>query len=104
MAEIYEKMQRRKVSISEDAAALGAYRRTRDEETFPMDVALRIAGGESPVRIFRRHRNLTQDALGAAAGISKGYVSEIEHRRKPGSVAVLRRLAAALSVDLDDLI
>lgn len=88
----------------EDAAALGAYRRTRGEETFPMEVAMRIAGGESPVRVFRQHRGLTQDTLGAAAGISKGYVSEIEHGRKPGSVAVLRRIAAALGVDLDDLL
>jgi transcriptional regulator with XRE-family HTH domain len=38
-----------------------------------------------------------------AAGVGKSYVSQIEAGKKPGSVAVLKRMATVLRVALDDL-
>jgi transcriptional regulator with XRE-family HTH domain len=46
---------------------------------------------------------MTQQSLAALAGISKPYLSQLEHGRREGSVTVLRALAGALGVDLDDL-
>ncbi len=48
--------------------------------------AKRLLDGESPVRIWREKRGMTQRPR-AAAAIPPGYLSEIESRGKPGSVA-----------------
>jgi len=57
-----------------------------------------------PLRIWREYRGLTQESLAGEADIGKSYISQIESGAKPGSVAVLKKLAAALNVDVDDLI
>ncbi|MGD0388720.1 MAG: helix-turn-helix transcriptional regulator [Tepidisphaeraceae bacterium] len=75
----------------------------RKEEAFPSDVAGRLVAGESPIRVFREHRGLTQEQLAKAAKIARPYLAEIEAGRKEGSVSVLRALAAALKLDLDDI-
>ena len=66
--------------------------------------AKRLLDGESPVRIWREKRGMTQRALAAAAATPAGYLSEIESRRKPGSVAAYRALATALAVPMEDLV
>jgi len=63
----------------------------------------RLLAGESPVRIWREKRGLTQRALAAAAAIPAGYLSEIEAGKKPGSVAAYRALAKTLAVPMEDL-
>ena len=64
----------------------------------------RLLAGESPVRIWREKRGLTQRALAAAAAIPAGYLSEIEGGKKPGSVAAYRALAKTLAVSMEDLV
>ena len=75
-----------------------------DEEGFPADIAKRLVKGENPVRVLREYRGLTQDVLAGKAGISKGMVSKIESGHKTGSIDTLKAIAAALSVDLDDIV
>ena len=70
----------------------------------PHPVALAIMDGTRPVRAFRDHRGLTLRDLSERAGISIGYLSEIERGRKPGSVAALNRVAAALDTTIDALV
>ena len=77
--------------------------KTRKEEAFPSDVAERLVAGEHPIRVFRDHRGLTQEQLAKAAKIARPYLAEIESGRKDGSVTVLRAIAAALKLDLDDI-
>lgn len=74
------------------------------DEMIPADIVNRLLDSESPVRVWRDHRKLSAQALAERAGISAAYLSEIERGHKEGSVAVLKRLAEALSVDLDDLV
>ncbi len=75
-----------------------------DAETVPHEVVLRLVAGESPLRVWREYRGLTQASLAEQAKLDKTYLSQIETGRKRGSVEVLRRLADALSVDMDDLV
>jgi transcriptional regulator with XRE-family HTH domain len=49
-----------------------------------------------------RARSLTETA--AQAGVSKGFLSQLERGRSRASVATLRRLAAVLDVALPDLL
>jgi len=50
------------------------------------------------LKTLRAYRNLTQDGLADAAGISKNYLAEIETSRKYPSPDVHLRLARALGV------
>ncbi len=57
----------------------------------------RLLAGEHPLTVWREKRGMTQAALASAAGLSSTYLSEIEARQQPGSVA-------ALEVAIDDLV
>ena len=50
------------------------------------------------LKMLRASRNMTQDKLAEAAGISKNYVAEIETGRKYPSSTIYLSLAKALSV------
>ena len=69
----------------------------------PIELVERLIAGEHPIRVWRAHRGLTREALAAAAGVSPSYLTEIETRRKPGSLDAMIKLAAALRISLDDI-
>ena len=88
-----------------DSADIDAARQARDAGDYvPAAVVNRLVGGENPLRVWREHRGMTAKALAEAAGVSQPYMSELEGGHKQPSVDVLKRLAAALDVDLDDLV
>ena len=60
------------------------------------DAAKGRLAGESPVRIWRDHRALTQEALAKVSKVSRAMIAAIEAGRKTGGVA-------ALKVDLENL-
>jgi DNA-binding XRE family transcriptional regulator len=74
------------------------------EETWPHELVVELLKTDSRVRTFRNYRGLTVSDLAEAVGISQPYLSEIESGKKTGSVDVLKRIAKALKVDLDDLV
>ncbi len=89
--------------LDEDLAAYDAAR-TSDEERFPAEVADRLIAGESPLKVFREYRGLTQGRLAEATKTTAPYLSQIENGRRTGSVGLLQRLADALRVEIDDLV
>ncbi len=91
---------------AEEAADLAAYEeaRAREEEAFPLVVAERLVAGAHPVKVFREYRGLTQAELARQVGLSPMYFSQIETGRRGGSTKALRRIAAALDIDLADLV
>lgn len=96
-------------AAAEDLADLQSFDRARvalaagEDELIPADHANRLLNGETPLRVYRDLRGLTQAALADRAGVNRVTVAEIETGRKQGSVATLRALAGALGVTLDDL-
>jgi DNA-binding XRE family transcriptional regulator len=74
-----------------------------EDELIPLEIAERRLGGESTVEIWREYRGLTQEALAKASKVSRAMIAAIEARHKTGGVATLKKLAAALRVDLDQL-
>ncbi len=78
--------------------------KSRNEEAFPSEVANRLVAGENPIRVFRDYRGLTQQQLAKLAKIARAYLAQIEAGRKQGSVSVLRAIAKALKLDLDDIV
>ena len=75
-----------------------------EEELIPGDVVERLVEGENPVRVWREHRGLTQEELGARTGLSGPYLSQIESGKREGTVKVFAALAKALDADIDDLV
>ena len=70
----------------------------------PHEVALDILRGTGPILAFRRHRGLTLRELSERSGIAVGYLSEIERRRRPGTISAWARIAGALGTTIDVLV
>ena len=88
---------------SVDRAAIDrALRENAAGETIPGQVMHAILDGAPPSRAWRQHRRLTLDGLAAKVGVTKGHLSQIENGRKSATLDLVRRLAAALDVTLDD--
>jgi len=85
------------------AAERAARRRAEGEEYLPADMARAIIAGETPLRVWRKHRGYKLEQLGRLAGIKPSYLSEIELNKKPGTPAIWRKLAAGLNVTIDDI-
>lgn len=73
-------------------------------DALPLDLVKALADGTHPVRVWRRHRQLTLQDLSAATDIAQSYLTEIETGKKPGSLDAMIKIAAALKVSLDDLV
>ena len=73
------------------------------EEAVPTEFARRLIAGERPVRVWRDIRGLSGKALAEKAGLSAESLSQIETGEREGTLDLMRRLAEALGVTLDDL-
>lgn len=73
-------------------------------EELPWEMAEKLLEGHNPIRVWRTHRGLTASALAQAAGITPGFLSQLESGKKAGSAFTLKRLARELGVDMADLV
>ncbi len=69
----------------------------------PDEILRRELAGESPIKLWRERRGLTQQELAEKAGISKPYLSQIETGKRQGTVETLSALASSLDIPLDVL-
>lgn len=86
----------------EDAADVAIYdaRKAEDLSTLPAEVSMAIIRGESRLKALRKWRGLTQDRLAAEAGVTQGFLSDLEARRRAPSHSTLEKLATVLDVPL----
>lgn len=100
----------RLLAIAEDAEDRATFDRVKqalaagEEELIPEELVSRLISGESPVRVWREYRGLTQVVLAEKSGVNRVQISNIESGTKTGSVETLRKLAHALGVAMDDLV
>jgi DNA-binding XRE family transcriptional regulator len=101
----YDRIRR----AAEDLSDLRAFDRAKAnldsgaDELVPAESVHRLVEGESPLRVYRELRGLTQIGLAEVSGVNRVQIADIEAGRKSGSVSTLRKLAAALRVTIDDL-
>ncbi|NML10071.1 helix-turn-helix transcriptional regulator [Sphingobium sp. AR-3-1] len=98
----------RLVDIAEDradgmAAVDAEHRRVEGEEYVPVEVIDKIMAGDSPLRAWRKYRNLTLQQLGLKAGITSAYLSDLERGNNQGSIGTWIRLAESLTLSLSDI-
>lgn len=95
--------------FDEDAETVRIYRESMaaiergDDIALPEAVWDRLEARESPVRVLRDFRAMTQKELAEAAGISQSYLSEIERGTREGTLSTIKALAKALAVPLSVL-
>ncbi len=90
----------------EDLRDVAAYdhAKARDEEIFPSDLLKRMLDGDSPLKVFREYRGLSQAALAVKSGVERSMIAKIETTKREGSISTLKKLAHALELDIDDLV
>ena len=105
--ELYHRL----LELAEDAEDIRAANDAMSElasggdELVPADVARKLFQDEQHrLRVWREHRGMTQKQLESRSGVRQGYIAQIETGKKTGSIETLKKLAAALSIDIDDLV
>lgn len=87
------------------AAAEARDRRSEGRsEMLPIEVVERLHEGEQPVRVYREFRGLDIAALAHASGVDPGDLRAIEAGTRAGTFDEMRRVSAALRVDMEDLV
>lgn len=92
---------------AEDVAALARFAKRYakgSEETVPAEVVDRLLAGESPLRVWREFRGMTGAQVATAVQITPAHISKIESGKGEPSVALLKRLARLLRVDMEALV
>ncbi len=70
----------------------------------PADMVRRMLLEESnPIMEWRKHRGMTQASLAEKVGVQQAAIAQYEGGKREPAVKVLKKLAEALHVDLDDL-
>lgn len=105
----YEMLVAKAAEADEDAGTARVVGRARKQiaegtPLLPKDVVDRLANGESPIRVLREWRGITQMHLSFKANISQSHISDIENGRRTGTAATLRAIANVLKVPVDLLI
>ena len=102
----YDRLRAAEEHFADLRAALAVRERIEagTEEVVPAAVADRLIDGESPLKVWREHRALSQSALSRASGVNRVQIADIEAGRAAGSARTLRALADALRVTVDDLL
>jgi DNA-binding XRE family transcriptional regulator len=80
------------------AVASGAMETLSEEDTKAYLAA------KTPLAFWRRYRKVTQRSLAKAIGVSQAYIAQIENGAREGSPVMLRDIARALRVRMEDLV
>jgi len=101
----YEAMRKAAEELEDIAAYHQAKKKMEngDADFLPSDMVRQLCDGANPVAEWRKHRGLTQAKLSESVGVTQAAIAGIEKGGKQPSVALLRKLADALGVDMDDL-
>ena len=92
-----------KAEMQEDLEAYHKAKADVDDELIPAEWVYRLLD-ENKVKVWREYRGLTQAELAAQCGLAQATIAQIEGGKRTGSVEVLKKIAEALTLDLDDLV
>lgn len=98
----YEALVLAAEEAAEDAADVAAYDRAMadpsESEPLPVEVSQFVMKGNGLVKSLRLWRGQSQAVTASRAGISQGFLSDLENRRRKRTAEVGRKLAKALEV------
>ena len=94
----------------EDLLDVAAYDAAKAEfaasggETLTLEEVKAALDAPTPLAFWRAKRGMKQKDLATAVGVSQSYVADLEGGRRNGDGALIKRLARALRVRMDDLV
>ncbi|MGB3390882.1 MAG: helix-turn-helix transcriptional regulator [Pseudaminobacter sp.] len=98
----YDELLRLAEEAAENAADAAIYDARKAElqgkDSLPAEVSMAILRGDSRLRALRKWRGLTQSDIAGKAGLTQGFLSDLEARRRTASPDTAGRLASALDV------
>lgn len=101
----YDRLAEAAENYADICAAVAARERAdAGEEYVPAALVDRIIDGEPALKVWREYRGLTQEELAAKVSKQGSWLAKIEKGKLKGDVQVWRKLAAALNVELDDIL
>jgi DNA-binding XRE family transcriptional regulator len=102
--EEYERLQAM-AENQQDVAAFDTALQAIDagEELIPAAVVDRLANGESPLKVWREYRSIDREGLAGQVGVSEAWLAGIEAGAESAPISLLKKLAEALRVDVDEL-
>jgi DNA-binding XRE family transcriptional regulator len=75
-----------------------------EADVLPADVSMHVRHGHSLLKAIRFWRNVRQVDLAKRAGVSQGFISDVENRRKGADPETMARIAAVLDVPVKWLV
>ena len=73
-------------------------------QTIPGDVFHKIIlNNENPIKVYREYRGFTQAYLAELSCVSEAYISQLESNKRTGTTKILKNIAKALDVNIDDI-
>jgi DNA-binding XRE family transcriptional regulator len=63
-----------------------------------------LVAGKSKLRIWREYRGLTQTDIAKQVGVSQSTIALMESGKRAATLAMFKKIAKALNLDLDDFI
>jgi DNA-binding XRE family transcriptional regulator len=87
----------------EDLDAVHCVKSDSNQDRIPLEVVKRLIADENPLKVWREHRGLTQQALACAAGLPPSTIARLESGERKGPVDQMRKLAGALGINHDTL-
>jgi mRNA interferase RelE/StbE len=88
----------------EEAKAVMARIEAGEELPIPAEFAMRIVEGESPVKVHREWRGMSQAEVARKAGMTQGALSDIERGRRTPGLKAAKALAKALGVPIANIV
>ena len=106
----YDRLTALAAEADEDAADVAAYDAAMAEiacgrdGALPGEVSALLLHGASLVTAIRKWRGMKQTELAKRAGLSQGYLSDLESGRRKGAAETLHAITKALDVPRDWLV
>jgi ribosome-binding protein aMBF1 (putative translation factor) len=75
-----------------------------EQEVLTAEEVREALSAASPLAFWRRKRGLTQKTLSGQVAASQSYLADLEAGRRKGDPALIKRLAKALNVRMEDLV
>jgi ribosome-binding protein aMBF1 (putative translation factor) len=74
------------------------------EELIPSDTVEKLVSGQTLIKVWCQYRGLSEAQLAKEIGVSEAYVAQLGTGQRQGKPIVLKHMADALDVIVDDLI
>lgn len=76
------------------------------KDTIPFEIVQQIAKGKNAIKKLREFRKLSASSLARKVGVSRQYINQLENNinRRKGSAETLKKIAAALNINIDLLV